>query len=159
MARFADMILNLGYGGSLVSFEPSISWITQYVASEDTQSQNRESESADQNQPKPIDIKKEPQDLSERAQNLAGSFAVWKYYAKTVGKGDAIVLLLFTVTATVSTNFPRKYSCIKWNRYRRLIRKSGLWLKEGTADSSPSIGWFIGVYIITAIFDCLSRLL
>ena len=115
MARFTDMVLSLSNAGSLVSFESSENWIGKTVTEGRKGSPTSEPEGS-VGQGKAKIASKKDEDPNERVKRQVGDVAVWRYYAKTIGVWYGTLLLLFTATAAVSTNFPRQCLEIQYHQ-------------------------------------------
>jgi hypothetical protein len=121
MARFADSVMTLADGGSMMGFLSAADWIALNPLQDETPK--------DEDPPKPetgrsslprATKKPQEQDKDEQIKRQVGDGTVWAYYAKSVGVLPIVLLMLFTAAATVGNGFPREFvTCFGGSR--RLI--------------------------------------
>jgi hypothetical protein len=108
MARYANKVLTLKEGGSLVGYESSAAWISENPLRDDISEEVESTEPEKEEKPIPRQPKKpQEEDQDELVKRKVGDATVWYYYGKSVGIWPVLLLVLFTAIATMGGNFPR----------------------------------------------------
>ena len=113
LARFADQILVLENGAKISSLEPSSNWLSsrteysQRIIKEDTKTPVFPISASKVGNEQRIS-----EESNERLRRQVGDYAVWVYYAKSIGALHCLRMLIFTIIAVLAANFPRKFSTL-----------------------------------------------
>jgi hypothetical protein len=112
LARFADQILVLENGAKISSLEPSSNWLSsrteysQRIIKEDTKTPVFPTSASR------VGNEQRISESDERLRRQVGDYAVWVYYAKSIGALHCLRMLIFTIIAVLAANFPRKFSTL-----------------------------------------------
>jgi ATP-binding cassette subfamily C (CFTR/MRP) protein 1 len=94
----------------------------------------------------------DPADL----QRSNGSWAVYSYYGRAAGTLSLLLLAIFTLTSSVTTNYMSEYS-ISSHRLRELTCSLAIWINVWTEanerESNQRLGFYLGIYSLLLVLS------